>query len=101
MEILATGGPRQAPFNGLDLWLQRRAVRACTRCAGVGFVRDHLEERRDEAIVSVALGNMRSAEELIEVHSLLQGGASHASDQEFDELLRAFRRNIDSRTADA
>ncbi len=95
LQVLATTVPRQVPsFNGLDLWLQRRALRACTTCLGVGFVRDHLDALRDEAIVTVALGTLLSAEGLIEVHSRLQGRASHSSGREPDELLGAFHRKI-------
>lgn len=95
LQVLATTVPRQVPsFNGLDLWLQRRALRACTTCLGVGFVRDHLDALRDETVVSLALGTLLSAEELIEVHSLLQCRASHSSGPEPDELLGAFHRKI-------
>ena len=53
--VIALNLPKKTPgFAGMDLWLQRRAVRAVVRSNGSGFMSLHREEMRDEVVSSVA-----------------------------------------------
>jgi len=54
---IAVSRPRRVPdFAGLDLWLQRRAVRACVRNYGAGFLAANGIGMRHELLASVAMG---------------------------------------------
>lgn len=49
--------PERVPaFDGLELWLQRRAVKARVRRDGVGFINAHREAMRSEIVSSLAMG---------------------------------------------
>ena len=55
--IVAIELPKRVPaFDGLDLWIQRRAAMACVRRGGTGFLNAHKESIRDEIVSSVAMG---------------------------------------------
>lgn len=53
--IALTDPPRTPSFGGLDLWLQRRAARACVRQQGMAFVEEHFEDLRLELLASALL----------------------------------------------
>jgi len=54
---VAVSLPRRVPdFAGLDLWLQRRAVRACIRSYGTGFLAANGMGMRHELLASVTMG---------------------------------------------
>jgi hypothetical protein len=53
---IAVSIPKMVPgFTGLDLWLQRRAVRACVRSHGTGFLAANGASMRDEVVLSLAM----------------------------------------------
>jgi len=73
LTVLATKNPALTPFfNALDLWLQRRALRACTSHLGISFIRENFDELRTEAIVSVVLSESLSQDDLIELKTSIQ-----------------------------
>lgn len=70
---IAVSLPRRVPnFAGLDLWLQRRAVRACVRSYGTGFLAANAMGMRDEPIASVALGVHADARYLIGLEATIR-----------------------------
>lgn len=73
LKVLATRAPRLAPFlDGLDLWLQRRALHACVAHWGVRFIDEHWEELRVEAILSIVIGNLLNNRQLTVLRAALQ-----------------------------
>ena len=90
LKVLATRPLRHTPFfDGLDLWLQRRALHACVACSGVSFVKAHLDELRIESILSVAMSDLLSKSDLLELHALMQDCPLNSLSFESEEVLEA------------
>jgi hypothetical protein len=92
---LATRAPRLTPFfNGLDLWLQRRALHACVKHSGVQLIGDHWEELRVEAILSIVIGNLLNNCELTALHASLRGRPNKGGDLGKPELLQSIETRL-------
>lgn len=90
MTFLATFSPQRPPaFDGLDLWLQRRALHACVSHFGVSFIKAHLSELRVEAILSVVMADLLTHDDLQEVKASLKGCIHPSSNLGVDELSEA------------
>jgi len=60
--------PKRTPsFDGLDLWLQRRAVRSVVRSNGSGFISTYREEMREEILSSVIAAARADADYLADL----------------------------------
>jgi hypothetical protein len=95
LQVLATREPRLTPvLNGLDLWLQRRALHACVAHSGVRFIDEHWEELRVEAILSIVIGNLLSNRELTVLHAALQDRSHKPGDLGLPELLQAIQSRL-------
>lgn len=95
LQVVATRAPRLTPFfTGLDLWLQRRALHACVAHFGVRFIDENWEELQVEAILSVAIGNLLSNQELTVLHAALQDRSHKGGDLGLPELLQAIQSRI-------
>ena len=90
LPVLATRVPRLTPFfDGLDLWLERRALTACVAHSGVSFIDEHWEELRVEAILSIAIRDLLNDQELTALHAALHHRPNKRSDLDLPELLQA------------
>lgn len=95
LQVLATRSPRQTPFlNGLDLWLQRRALHACVAHFGVRFIDEHWEELRVEAILSVVTSNLLSDRELAALLATFQDRPHKRGDLGLPELRQAIQAQL-------
>ncbi len=95
LEVLATHAPSMTPFfDGLDLWLQRRATQACVSRLGPGFIKEHLGEIRIEAIISVVLSDLLTSDDLMELQSSLHGRSHHSFNLGPDDLLGPLQTKI-------
>lgn len=73
LKILAIQSPAKTPFFDVrDLWLQRRALHACTNHLGIDFIKENFDELRIEAIISVVLTDLLIQGDLIELRAALQ-----------------------------
>jgi hypothetical protein len=96
MKLLATLPLSQPPFfDGLDLWLQRRALFACVACSGVQFIKDHWNDLRVEAILSLVIGDLLTRRELLELRASLQGRSLDSLNLGVAELLGALEMKVD------
>ncbi|MFD0738370.1 hypothetical protein ACFQZQ_03600 [Lysobacter koreensis] len=90
LKSLATISPSQTPFfDGLDLWLQRRALHACVARSGVNSIQEHLNELRVEAILSVVMGDLLTRVDLLELRASCKGRPHDSSYLGVGELLEA------------
>ena len=95
LQVLTTRAPRLTPFfNGLDLWLQRRALHACVAHFGVRFIDEHWEELRVEAILPIVIGNLLDNRELTVLCAALQGRSHRRGDLGLPELLHAIESRL-------
>lgn len=93
--VLATRAPRLTPFfDGLDLWLQRRALHACVAHSGVRFMDEHWEELRVEAILSIVIGNHLNNRQLTVLRAALQDRSHRRGDLGLPELLQAIESRL-------
>jgi hypothetical protein len=95
LQILATRSPRLTPFfNGLDLWLQRRALPACVAHSGVSFIDEHWKGLRVEAILSIVIRNLLNNRELTVLHAALQDRSHKPGDLGLPKLLQAIQSRL-------
>jgi hypothetical protein len=96
LKSLATLPLSQPPFfDGLDLWLQRRALFACVARSGVQFIKDHWNDLRVEAILSLVIGDLLTRRELLELRASLQGRSLDSLNLGVAELLGALEMKVD------
>lgn len=96
LKILATQEPSKTPgFDAIDLWLQRRALRACMARSGVDFIKEHYDELRLEAILSVVWGDLLTADALKDLHVWLQGRSHYSTNMELPDFLEAIEIRAD------
>jgi hypothetical protein len=89
---LATHSPIKGPFfNGLDLWLQRRALHACVANSGMRFIGENFDKLRDEAILSLIIGDQLAQCDLLELEAALRARTGHAADPGLEDLVEAIR----------
>ena len=70
---IALSFPKKTPsFVGLDLWLQRRAVRSVVRSVGPGFISTYREEMREEILSSVIAAARADADYLADLGRSIQ-----------------------------
>ena len=102
LQVLATRAPRLAPsFNGLDLWLRRRALHACLANFGVRFIEEHWEQLTVAAILSIVMGGVLNNCELTALHAALQDHSPKRGEIGLPELLQAIQSRIKRTTPDA
>ena len=95
LKLLAILSPRQTPFfDGLDLWLQRRALHACVAHSGVRFISEHLDELRIEAILSVVISDLLTRGDLLKLQSSLQGRFHNSLNLRLRDLFDAVATKI-------
>lgn len=100
LRVVATRAPRLTPFfNGLDLWLQRRALHACVAHSGVRFIDEHWEELRVEPILSVINGNLLTNRELTVLRAPLRDRSQRRGDLGVPELLQAIQSRLKRTTS--
>lgn len=90
LHVLATCSPSHTPFfDGLDLWIQRRALNACVAHRGAQFIETHFGQLRIEAIVSVVLGDILSPGDLRDLQASLKDRSDDSLNLKLDDLLEA------------
>jgi hypothetical protein len=95
---LATLSPVKAPFfNGLDLWLQRRALHVCVANSGVQFIEENLDSLRDTAIVAVIMSDLLKDGDLSELEAALRSRRRQPPNSGFDDLFETTRLMIHRR----
>jgi hypothetical protein len=89
---LATHPPIKSPFfNGLDLWIQRRALRICVTNSGVRFIEENVAKLRDEAILSLIIGDQLAQCDLLELEAALRARTDNVANPGLDDLAEAIR----------
>lgn len=95
LKSLAIISPSRTPFfDGLDLWLQRRALHACVARSGVHFIKEHLNDLRVEAILSVVMGDLLTRGDLLELRASLQGRPHDSSYLGIGDLLEGLEIRV-------
>jgi len=93
LKLLAVLSPKQTPaFGGVDLWLQRRALKACVARSGVHFIKEHFNELRIEAILSVVMSDLLTYGALRDLHAWLQGRSHDSMNLGVNDLSEALER---------
>lgn len=96
LKLLATLSPNLTPsFDGLDLWLQRRALHACVARSGVRFIKEHFNELRLEAILSVVWRDLLTGDALMDLHAWLKGRSRCSTNLQLADFLEALEMKAD------
>ena len=73
LTVLTTSSHGRPPFfDGLELWLQRRALQACVVRSGVSFIMSHFDELRIESIFSVVIHGLLTGRDLLKLQVFFQ-----------------------------
>lgn len=90
MQKIALTDPARTPaFDGLDLWLQRRAACACVRQQGIAFVEKYFENLRLEALTSALVTETIHSTDLATLRNLLVHRPHEVLNLSVSELLGA------------
>ena len=96
LKVLATQNPTMTPFfNALDLWLQRRALHACTSHFGIEFIEENFDVLRIEATISVVLTDLLTRDDLIELRAALQDRSHWTMNLGLVDLLEVLQLKIE------
>lgn len=96
LKVLATRNPVLTPFfSALDLWLQRRALHACTSHFGIEFIKENFGELRIEAIISIILSDLLIQDDLIELRASLQDRSHWTMNLGLVDLLEVLQIKIE------
>lgn len=95
-KLLAIELPNEAPSPAaLDLWLQRRALWACVARSGVPFIKEHYDDLRLEAILSVVWSDLLNGDALRDLHTWLQGRPHWSTNIDPADFLEAIKMKAD------
>lgn len=90
LQTIALTDPHRTPaFDGLDLWLQRRAACACVRQLGLAFVEEHFYNLRLEVLASTLLSEVFHSSDLVALQNLLADRSHWVMNLTVEELLAA------------
>jgi hypothetical protein len=89
---LATYSPIKGPFfNGLDLWLQRRALHVCVANSSVRFIEENFDNLRDAPVLSVIVKGQLTHGDLLELEAALSARTRHPMNCRLDDLVETIR----------
>lgn len=105
-DVLMSAAPDEPRFtllaiqspNGtqtLDLWLQRRALWVCVAHSGVQFIKEHYDDLRLEAILSVVWSDLLNGDALRDLHTWLQGRTHWSSNIDPADFVEAIGMKAD------
>lgn len=95
LQTLAIVSPEQTPFfDALDLWVQRRALRARVASHGVEFIAEHQTEIRAEAILALVIGDQLAKSDLLKLQTALLAAPLRPSELQVDSLLEAVKAKL-------
>lgn len=94
IELATCPVSRVPSFDALDLWLQRRALRACVERLGISFINTHQENLRLEAVFSLVQSGLLDSRELLELRSFLRGLTSNPGHLEADEVVGVLDKQL-------